>query len=180
MADTAWIAFGSAVGGAFVGGVATAVGSYYVSRSERRHKVWGSLYFDLMPEFRAALDRGGLRPAGGGRNADELMDDIIRSAMVGGRGCLRCTEALQTAFKAQTLVSPEDADAKIAGEPEGPRRIARQVSLNTAVARLDSLLARSLEDIGLPRRSWRRLLGWLSSRRKAAQRATTPYRSPDS
>lgn len=123
MADTAWIAFGSAVGGAFVGGVATAVGSYYVSRSERRHKVWASLYFDLMPEFRAALDRGDLRPAGRGGTADGLMDDIVRSAMVGGRGCLRCAEALQTAFKAQTLVCPEDADTKIAGEPEGLRRV---------------------------------------------------------
>lgn len=90
MADSAWIAFGAALGGALVGGAATALGSFLVGRNERRHAVWAKLYLELLREFETASppDR---RPmfSDNRRSQREVMAEIRRTADLGGRACWR-------------------------------------------------------------------------------------------
>jgi hypothetical protein len=58
---TAWVALVAALGGALVGGLASAVGGWWLSRTEHIREQRVAVLADLLPEMRTALDavRGG-------------------------------------------------------------------------------------------------------------------------
>lgn len=82
MGDTAWVAFGSAFGGAAVGGVLTAFGSYLVGSSERRRRARDELHLRLIPELRQFLER--TSPYSPARPDKDIIDDIRHLGSLAG------------------------------------------------------------------------------------------------
>jgi hypothetical protein len=133
---------GAAVVGAFVGGAATAGASYWNGRFERRHRACATLFVDLLPELL------GTKPIARKRSQRDVMDDIRRTAVLGGTRCSRHAEVLYRTFKAQhheipsnpyevSLVKPSFMDHFRRSEPLSG-------SIEEAVATLDKWLVQRL------------------------------------
>lgn len=110
MTDTALIAFGSALGGAIVGGAATAYGSYLVATVDRRHNARANIYLDLLPAVRKFAGRD--QPS-----RQEVSSDIRRVAVVAGRRSVRFATQLDAALKA--VSRPRTPDDPVKSYPGG-------------------------------------------------------------
>lgn len=142
MADTAVVALGSAVFGALVGGAATAVGTYYVGASERRHSARTGIYLVILPEYRNA-PAFTIKPSGGIRTKQGVLDDLLRSAVVAGKDCYRRAAEVQVAHERRYPELGMDVDPSDP-VPDDPDQDVKQRALDEAVDELDRWLAKKL------------------------------------
>jgi hypothetical protein len=141
MADTAWVAFGAAMAGAVIGSAATAVAAYAASATERRHNARAKIYLELLPEFRVA----------GPPNASNVLDEIVRTAVVSGPRCIRRALNMRRAF--DRMERPQAASDPVLTSPGGTEYVDRRAEreeLDQVIAELDAWLRGRLS----PRATW--------------------------
>jgi hypothetical protein len=107
MADsTAWVAFGSALAGATVGGLASSAGSLAVSRRRAAFDARTVLYLDLIADFRPSRSRPVLNSPG--PFPDGILESMRRTAILAGRRDRRLVGALQSAWDDYQQEPPAD------------------------------------------------------------------------
>ena len=151
MADsTAWVAFGSALAGATVGGLASAAGSLVVARKRARFYSRTALYIDLVADFRPSRRRDA---RGAGPFPHGLLDSMHRTAVLAGRKDRRLVAALKAAYD-RRLEQPADDDPRWqdridpdTGKPRPGRTITRDwedAAIEAALVALEQHLEKKL------------------------------------
>jgi hypothetical protein len=150
--STAWVAFGSALAGALVGGFASAAGSLVVARRRAALDARTVLYLELVADFRPSRDRPMFQSEG--PPPDGVLKSMRRTAILAGRRDRRLVGALQSAWEDYRQEPPADdprwepVHNTLTGEPlPGQRTIKRDwenAAIEAALVALEKHLEKKL------------------------------------
>lgn len=147
MADDVAVAFGAALLGAGVGGLASSAGSIWVARRELARAARLRMYKELLPDLPAARARGertSMRRYAGrsdGSSPSEVLAALHREAVLAGRRDVRLADAVLVAWA--DLVRPRQSDSRTdeEGIPITAKRHAEEAAFDAALSALSAHLA---------------------------------------
>jgi len=114
MSSTALIAFGSALGGAIVGGFAAAAGNDWSQLRQMRRQARVHMYMDLLGQL--SVRGGSFSKEKGGPSNIEILEALRRAAVVAGNGETRRVVKLRAAWDAYAA-PPTDEEQEERKQP---------------------------------------------------------------